>query len=428
MSSDPQIPEGLTREHISIYEMILGVVHRRKFEKKKPVNLIVITDLGKDYDGLLAMLVLKELDRLGVIRLLGFVANLYPAQTRARLGRGALDRLGLSHVPIAIGTKGEDTPHEALRYEFEGSNGFIAHEDTKLPEGKELLHKLFTEAKANNDKITFLGLSSLMDITQFIQSEYELVKAALDRVILQGGYNLVDDKLEADVAAANNNFAFKEAQYFHRFLQDNKIPSQCFTKVATFATPIYQPFLRQIGKSGVNVGEYLRAVQIGQDLHYWKCASGPREDRFRPFMDEKWFLKNKTTWYDKHPDEPGPPGKKIKPWLDKVTVYDCLAALGAAGEDVLVALDVIVPLKERLDTEHAIHKIVGVLPVPDPVNKGKNLRPEEANIRGEVFATAIQALVLGSLKTASREGWGSRWRKKYFRVFKDIKGFLDYCL
>lgn len=394
----PQKPEGLTAEYNSVYDSILHTVDERKHKKIPPVRLVVITDLAKDFDDLLAMIVLKEFDRLGAVELLGFVANLNPAEMRARLGRGALDRLGLPEVPIAIGSKGEHANHEVLDYEFAGSESFIAPEGICLVDGQTLLHDIFTKAKQENYKVTLLAISSLMDIAEFAKNEPELLKATLEKVVLQGGYSIVNGKLEADIAATNNHFAFEEAQYFHRFLQDNAIPSICFTKVATFATPIYQTLLKQMEKTGVNVGQYLRAVQLGQDLHYWKCASGPIEGRFRPFMDEKWFLKNKTTWYDKHPGEPGPEGDAITPWLDKVTAYDCLAAIGAAGDDILDALGVVLPLQTRLDAEHPIHQTVGVLPVPDPNNKGKNLLPEEANIRGEVFATAIQALALGSMK------------------------------
>lgn len=391
------IPEGLTPEYRAVYDTILDIVEARCEQDK--VRLVVITDLAKDFDDLLALIVLKEFHRLGVIELLGFVANLNPAKKRALLGRGALDHLKLPGVPIAIGTKGEHTDHEVLEYEFKGSDGFIAEDDPKhkLPSGEELLHEIFTKAHKDKYKVTFLGLSSLMDIAQFTEKEPDLVRATLGRVVLQGGYSISKDgTLEPDITATNNHFAFEEAKYFHKFLQDNNIPSQCFTKVATFATPIYQTLLKQMESTGVEVGKYLRAVQLGQDLHFWKCASGPIEGRFRPFMDETWFLKNKTTWYNKHPGEPGPPD--ITPWLDKVTAYDCLAAFGAAGEDILAALGVLKPIVTRTDAIHERHQIVGVLPVPHPVIKGQNILPEEANIHGEVFATAIQALALGSLK------------------------------
>lgn len=392
----PQIPEGLTPEYRFVYDTILDVVEGRSEQDK--VRLVVITDLAKDFDDLLALIILKEFHRMGAIELLGVVANLNPAKRRALLGRGALDRLGLTGVPIAIGTKGEHANHEVLDYEFSGSEKFIAKDDPlkELPQGQDLLFDIFTQAKEGNYKVTFLGLSSLMDIAQFTEKKPELVKAALGRVVLQGGYSVVNGKLEADITATNNHFAFKEAQYFHQFVQANNIPSQCFTKVATFATPIYQTLLKQMESTGVDIGKYLRAVQLGQDLHFWKCASGPIEGRFRPFMDESWFLKNKTTWYERHPGEPGPPD--ITPWLDKVTAYDCLAAFGAAGEDILAALGVLKPLVTRTDAIHDLHQIVGVLPVADPEVKGKNRLPEEANIHGEVFATAIQALALGSLK------------------------------
>ena len=392
------IPKGLTKAAGSIYESILQIVEQRNRSGQKPPKIVIITDLAKDFDDLLAMIALKELHRLGAIELEGFVANLYPAEKRARLGRGALDNLGLQDIPIAEGTPGEPTAnHQVLEYEFEGSETFIAPEGTPLPDGQTLLHDIFTRARDGDYKVTLLTLSSLLDIAEFEKLEPDLLKTAVGRVVLQGGYSIIDGKLEADQAAANNNFSIEAARRFHGFMQDNKIPSTCFTKVATFATPIYQTFLEELEKTELEVGVYLRAVQLGQDLHYWKCASGPPEGRFRPFMDEPWFLSVKTTWYEKHEfDEPGPPGDKITPWLDKVTAYDCLAAIGAAGEDILEVLGVTKPIVVRKDAIHPIHKVVGVLPVEDPKDKTKN-KPEEANVNGNAFAVAIKALVLGSL-------------------------------
>lgn len=402
-----EIPSFETHERAeefqSVYKTILQTVAKRSSNDK--IRVVVITDLAKDFDDLLAMIVLKELHRLNVIQLLGFVANLYPAEKRARLGKGALRQLGLDNIPIAIGTAGEhdNARHEVLPYEFDGSESFIAEEGEVTQPGAELLFEIFSKAKTEGYKVTLLTLSSLMDISQFAQAHPDLLKDNLARCVLQGGYSVVDGKLTADSAATNNHFAMAEAQQFHDFLQANDIPSMCFSKVATFATPIYQVLLTDMESTGVEVGKYLRAVQVGQDLHFWNCASGPVEKRFRPFMNAEWFLQNKTIWYDKHSkDEPSPEGDKIVPYLGKVTAYDCLAAIGVGGEDILSSLGVIKELKLREDVKHARHKIVGVLPVMDPEIKGKVLLPEEANIHGVKFATAIQALALGSLKSVQQ--------------------------
>lgn len=369
-----------------------------------PPRIVVITDLAKDFDDLLAMIVLKELHRLGAIRLLGFVANLKPADRRARLGRGALDQLGLTDVPMAIGTDGLERghKHKVLDYEFRGSETFIAPNDRNLPDGQDLLKQIFQDAKQQDYMVTLLTLSSLMDIALFMDKNRELLADRLERCVLQGGYTITENKqLVADLAATNNNFAPLHAQRFHTFLYEEKIPSTCFTKVATFATPIFQNLLNQMANTKVPVGKYLQEAQIGQDLYFWQCASGPEEERFRPFMDEEWFLKNKTTWYSskKRPAEV-PEGDGIVKWLDKVTAYDCLAAVGTA-EDILGGLGVVLPLEVRTDAIHDVHQTVGVLEELEPGTRVVR-KPAEANVDGNKFALVIRALAIGSLKAVAQ--------------------------
>ena len=191
----PELPPQ--SEYRAVYEAILDTVDERRTTGAKKPHVVVITDLAKDFDDLLAMIVLKELHRLGAICLLGFVANLNPARKRALLGRGALDQLGLKAIPIAVGSTGEHATHmhEVLDYEFAGSESFIAKEDTKLPDGQDLLRDIFTKAKEGKHKVTFLGLSSLMDIAEFIKSDPELVKETLGKAVLQGGYSVINGLL-----------------------------------------------------------------------------------------------------------------------------------------------------------------------------------------------------------------------------------------
>ncbi|KAG4427972.1 hypothetical protein IFR05_016542, partial [Cadophora sp. M221] len=82
--SDTRIPTGLTQEEGMFYEGLIQVLNERgKREEKDGIDrkphIVTITDLAKDYDDLMAMMCLKEFDRMGIIQLEGFVANLMPA-------------------------------------------------------------------------------------------------------------------------------------------------------------------------------------------------------------------------------------------------------------------------------------------------------------------------------------------------------------
>ncbi|KAG4428231.1 hypothetical protein IFR05_016287 [Cadophora sp. M221] len=156
---------------------------------------------------LMAMVCLKEFDRMGIIQLEGFVANLMPAERRALFGRGALDSLGLPNVPISISTIADaQRLLNNYAHEFDNTEGFIAPEDTKLPDGQDLLTKIFTEIPTEKKKLTVLAISSPMDIAKFSKEHTELLKNGIANVVLQGGYRMINDKLVPDSAAANNRF------------------------------------------------------------------------------------------------------------------------------------------------------------------------------------------------------------------------------
>ena len=65
-SGAPKIPNHLPDEEQAVYWKLLTLARSREFENEKPPEIIVITDIGKDYDDLAAMVLLKELHRIGV--------------------------------------------------------------------------------------------------------------------------------------------------------------------------------------------------------------------------------------------------------------------------------------------------------------------------------------------------------------------------
>jgi len=136
------IPKGFTKKQGEVYSIIMDAVNERIRAGRSGPRIVVITDLAKDYDDLIAMILLKELHRLGVLTLVGFVTNLMPAEKRASFGRGALDVLGLNRVPIAAGSRGESDDkkdHEVHDHEFSYCD-FFAAKGTQFKGGQELLH------------------------------------------------------------------------------------------------------------------------------------------------------------------------------------------------------------------------------------------------------------------------------------------------
>ncbi|KAG0647211.1 hypothetical protein D0Z07_7192 [Hyphodiscus hymeniophilus] len=395
------IPPGLSEMERSHYETLINFVAINN--KRKVPRVVVITDLAKDYDDLAAMIVLKELHRLGVVQLLGFIANLMPAEERTRFGRGALDSLGLERIPIAAGTSGfprsARKKHNVLQYEFDCE--FMAT-DARVKQacgesGEDLLRALCNEAATDSEKkLTLVLISSLEDIYTFSQKEPDLLRKAVSNIVLQGGYTISKDgKLEPDEAANNNRYDFDAARYFHTFMDQNEIPSTVYTKVAAFATPLTSALFAEMAETNHPLGRHLRKVQVAQDLSFYKKSCEPEPgDRFAPFMDREWFLKNKTDWFEaqkrKADQEPAPPpeGDEVIPYLTKVIVYDALAAVGASGADALEALKVLTQTNTA-----PRHQIVGVAGPP-----------EDPGVDPEQMGTLLSALLKGSLLSCPPQG------------------------
>ena len=397
------IPEGLSEKERSHYKTLIDLV--KAYPDRKTPRVVVITDLAKDYDDLAAMVVLKELHRLGVVQLCGFIANLMPAGQRARFGRGALDSLGLQSIPIAKGTSGfpksAQRKHNELSYEFDCD--FMAEDNDAFKDGggEKLLFDLCEEACRPKDpknpqdhKITLVLISSLEDIYTFSKNHPDLLKEAVANIILQGGYTIsAEGKLEPEEAANNNRYDMDAAKEFHAFMQDCTIESVVYTKVAAFATPLTSDLFAEMAETGHPLGEHLRKVQVAQDLSFYKTASNDKpEKRFAPFMDQEWFLENKTSWFDSNSRKaPYPKDDDVIPWLTKVIVYDALAALGASGDDALEALKV---LKHNSTPSPSIHRIVG--------------SPNDPGIDPEQMASVLSALLKGSLLSSLTEGEAAR--------------------
>ncbi|PQE15345.1 hypothetical protein CJF32_00010807 [Rutstroemia sp. NJR-2017a WRK4] len=217
----------------------------------------------------------KKLSRrsLGLIVLRGFVANLEPAGKRAGFGRGALDLLLLPRVPIANGTRRlpQNKKHDEHDYEFDCS--FIKEDDI-TEEWMLLLHRLLWDAYRDNEEIILLCLSSLTDIAKFCTRYPILLRASLEKgkVVLQGGYSVVDGNLKVK-KGANNEFDPTAATKFHEFLKDNKISSMAFENAAiNLKHPLPRKMFTDLANTG-EIGQYLNNVAERQESKFFFAAS-----------------------------------------------------------------------------------------------------------------------------------------------------------
>ena len=232
-SSKLWIPKGLSSLfECRVYNELIRLAKERKLHDAQPRPIVVITDVGKDYSNVAALFVLKELHRLGLVELRAVVANLLPADKKARgFARAALPSLGVPHVPVACGTHAMEDHVQATRHglEFIGDDFLAARDVPDLQDGQDLLLKVYENAKDKGEKVYLLCLSSLQDIVQFSASHPSLVAECTAEV-----HMMVGDELEQQpqlFTSNPNNSSVPSIEMFR------KLPIHTYKKVDAFHPP-----------------------------------------------------------------------------------------------------------------------------------------------------------------------------------------------
>ncbi|CAG8959784.1 hypothetical protein HYFRA_00001691 [Hymenoscyphus fraxineus] len=427
-NKDAMIPterKGVTLTDVErqCYESLLGVVEARQLSCTPKPQIVIITDLAKDYDDLAAMVVLKELHRLGVVELLGFIANLQPAADRARFGRGALDHLGLGNIRIATGTCGypesESKRHRVAPYEFDDCPFMADKDDWRLKakdsakqlSGEDLLFELCLNAEQTGRKLTLLLISSLEDINAFSENNRRLLKSSVANIVLQGGYRVsADGQLQPLMEANNNRYDPIAAERFHTLIQDLEIKSTVYTRTAAIAATMEPKVFAELAETGNKVGEHLWTVQKAQDVSYYSNASlEDLSQRYYADRDRLYFLRTRTHLYRDHCEgDPLPIGEEVSEFT-KVVVYDALAAIGVSGDDALEALNVLDSKHNDIMTTESEcvralkerHQVVGF--EKKNLFEGKEVTESVSCIKAENMVATLKALLKGSLISSPLE-------------------------
>ena len=130
--------------------------------QKTQQRLVIISDAGRDHDDEVALIVAAGLAKMDLVKIEGVVANLKPAVSRAQLIKGILNTIGLSDVPVGVGTP-IDESSSPQSYEF---NASYISEEKDFCDGQVLLKKLFENA--DDKSLTLLLISGLTDANIFL--------------------------------------------------------------------------------------------------------------------------------------------------------------------------------------------------------------------------------------------------------------------
>ncbi|TVY81479.1 hypothetical protein LSUE1_G007408 [Lachnellula suecica] len=235
------------------------------------------------------------------------------------------------------------------------------------------------------------------------------------KVYMQGGYSISTEgiPIPRDDAANNKHFDWPAAERFHPRLEN--IPSDVYTKVATYATNIPASIFNDLGNTKHPIGKDLQNRYQRQGVQFYKTACGPKP--VNGITQEK-FLHNLSSFYEKHPPGkqtsekgtplpedgtplPDPDTDEIIPYLTKGLMYDALAALGTGGGNLVDALGVL--NTESMANQTSIHKVIGT-PKQDDLPANPNIHPER-------MAFVISTILKGGLYDSAQNGPGSQLKE-----------------
>ena len=247
---------------------------------------IIITDPGQDQDDEMALIMLRNLSELRLMKCIGVICNLLPSNARARLARGTLDVLGLSDVPVGIGSDGGSTTHKdsfsgtALGYipaVVSGDDKQMKTSSSIHPDGQALLRHLYESAPAAGN-IVLICISSLKDAAQFLRENEALFVAKTKSVTIQGGCLPFESSspvfLEPDTAQ-NNVFDREAGFFFYRRCQELGVKLTIMSRHAAYRCPMPRSIYDKIASTNSPIGVRLRSCQQQAIDDLWRRACLP---------------------------------------------------------------------------------------------------------------------------------------------------------
>lgn len=260
-------------------------------------SLCVVTDAGRDQDDEDVLVMLNRYIRMGILDMLGAVANMAPADMRARLTKGTLTALGQGNIPVGVGTGALQKESDGMSYEF--AVGYLA-ERREVEDGRELLDRILLEAKPNS--VVLLLISAHTDAANVLAEDPELFKKKIRRVVIMGGVEAKDNLPLLDSRnflipdkSNNHTFDMKSTEYLYATLQTMGIPITVVSRHAAAAAKVPRSIYDDMAATGHPVGIRLRDAQRQAIEHLWTRACAPAGSPERKGLPDDrntaWFCK-----------------------------------------------------------------------------------------------------------------------------------------
>lgn len=284
-----------------------------------PLDVMAIMDTLRDLDDEHSLCGLTGLQKLGFTNLKCVVANLSPAQIRALATKGTLKTLGLSNVPVGVGT----AVYEGKFYPYEASVPYLADSAEIESDGESLLVRTLENSKDNS--IVLVLQSGLTDAANLLRNHEKLFVRKVKQVAIMGGVethcNEVFGCLEAN-NANNNSFDPVSADWLYTRLQQVRVPMIITTREVAYAAQVPFSAYERLEATGNPIGKCLKERQLPALQNLFEQACSPegsdRRETLPADRDRAWFVKVFCAGVDPEVEDCG----NILPYLGCFNLYD----------------------------------------------------------------------------------------------------------
>ncbi|KAL7469251.1 hypothetical protein ACHAXS_009513 [Conticribra weissflogii] len=289
----------------------------------KGTPVIVFTDIGRDVDDELALVVMASLRRMHLLNPIAVITTLCPEESRAHLARGTLDAIGMADVPVGVGSSGgvdSDVELEVYGADYSRPSPCI-HEN-----GMELVYRALESVPPKSAQI--LCISSLTDVASLIREREELFTLKVKEVVLMGGVVSLEagDALIPD-SAYNNNCDVSAARFVYKKCQELGVPTATLSRWAAYGCPIPPQLLDEIAKTEHMVATNVRGVSKLSIDQLWNKVilhpADPRREKLPSRCDINWFCRTFMGTTEVSKDW----SSSIWSHVKKLNMYDPLAVL-----------------------------------------------------------------------------------------------------
>jgi len=299
-----------------------GVCTDDRERERAGVPIIVITDVGRDIDDAMALILLASLKRMLLVRPLAVITTLPPEQDRARLARSILDSLGLHDVPVGIGTQ-IDMPDEKLNLScFEGVH--VGQNDFEW--GDVLMSRVLRDAKDCSVKI--LCIANLKDVSALMVKHKDLCCAKVKEIVLMGGAIIQDGNLQPDPLAFNNHTHIQSANHVFAECLHHNIATTSVSRLAAYDLQFEVSWFDKLQQSQHQLAKRIRELNYKAMETLWRRCHVPPWLRFPgrglpKRCTRDWFIDFFDVEIDKNTSVP------LWQSTSKVFLYDVLTLIAS---------------------------------------------------------------------------------------------------